>query len=416
MQSPRQADTLRARVEARRSRKQKTVNGVNAWQTFRQILANLGALLWSDPLNRPRRPEPKVSYPTVARRYPSQTSLDPHLIQSISRPVRRRRAHSGIAGVLAQVREAQRAQFFARAAPLLLGLVVLAVCVLVFLPHRQPVEAADALPTPTLTPDALANVKPPDGLTRILVLGTDHRPQDETFRTDVIMLFTIDGSNGRASVVSFPRDLVLNLPGYGDSRINTTMEYGGFKLFQQAFTENYGVTPDYYFMINFQGFVGLINSVGGIEIDAAQPLEDACDLPQQKKGACSILQGKVSMDGATALWYVRSRHTSSDFDRLRRTQEVMEGIFARFMEMKAIQRVPELYTQYRQDVETNMKATQVLSMMPIAVQVAKDTSRLQRYAISPAEAADWIDPFGARVLLPNPEAIRRIIRQASFEE
>ncbi len=122
------------------------------------------------------------------------------------------------------------------------------------------------------------------------------------------------------------------------------------------------------------------------------------------------------MDGATALAYIRSRHTSSDFDRLRREQEVLYAIFSRFMSMDALNRLPELYAQYHQNVETNMDVTRVLSLLPAAFQVAQDPSRMHRYAISPNEASDWWMANGARVLLPDYDAVRRIVQEAGAGE
>jgi polyisoprenyl-teichoic acid--peptidoglycan teichoic acid transferase len=269
------------------------------------------------------------------------------------------------------------------------------------------VAAPPAQVTPTVTPAKK---------TTILILGSDRRAKDPSYRTDVIVLVTVDPAKGEVSTVSFPRDLVAKIPGYGDDRINVVMERGGFALMQDTFENSYGARPQYYFMTNFDGFKNLINSVGGVEVEAANALTDACDLYWSKAGTCEIKPGKHMMDGNTALWYIRSRHSTNDFDRLRRAQEVLKGLFARFMTMDALARAPELYTQYSANIETNMNIGQMLSLLPVAAKVAQDPDQLHRYAISPNEAADWFMASGARVLLPDYQAVKNIVREAGAGE
>lgn len=278
-----------------------------------------------------------------------------------------------------------------------------------------------AAPLPTDAPNAtmaevklLSQVNQPQKPVTIMVLGSDKRPEDNSFRTDVFMLLTVDASKGEVSALSFPRDLIAKIPGYGEDRVNVIMQYGGFKLVQDTLEQNFGVRPDYYFMTNFDGFVGMINGIGGIDVQIGQPFEDACDLYWSRAGVCTVKPGKLSMDGAAALWYIRSRHTSSDFDRLRRAQEVMAAVFDKFMNKHAILRLPEMYQKYAGDVQTNMNVQQILSLAPTAALVIRDTRRIHRYAIPPEDATNYWTATGAEVLLPNYEAIREIVKQATF--
>lgn len=284
-----------------------------------------------------------------------------------------------------------------------------------------PRKTAEAAPLPTSTPDVtmaevklLSQVDPPKKLVRILVLGSDKRPDDNAFRTDVIMLVTVDGANNRVSALSLPRDLLVKIPGFGEDRINLVMQYGGFSLMQDTLEQNFGARPDFYLMTNFDNFVDVINSIGGIDVQIGEHFEDACDLYWSKGGVCTVEPGKMSMDGAAALWYVRSRYTSSDFDRLRRAQEVMVGIFNKFMDMHAILRLPQLYEQYSKNVETNLGVSDILSLMPTAALVVRDPKRIEHFAIPPDDTTNYWTAAGAEVLLPNYDAIREIVRQASF--
>lgn len=290
-------------------------------------------------------------------------------------------------------------------------IIVIAAAAILFSHGRGPDKAmAEALPPePTVVPQPTF---PPGEKTTILVLGSDRREGDGSYRTDVVLLLTIDPQQNTVTALSFPRDLIVKIPRYGDERINVVMQMGGFDLMQDTLDQTYGTRPKYYFMTNFAGFTGLINSIGGIEIDAAAELTDACDLYWSTAGQCTINVGKNTLDGDSALWYIRSRHSTSDFDRMRRAQEVMLGIFHRFMTMEAMWRLPELFAQYSQDVETNMPLDKILSLLPVAAKMAQDPGQIQRFAIPEYMTANWIMDSGASVLLPDYEAIKEIVKEA----
>jgi polyisoprenyl-teichoic acid--peptidoglycan teichoic acid transferase len=251
----------------------------------------------------------------------------------------------------------------------------------------------------------------PDKVVNILVLGSDWRP-NAGYRTDVILLVSINSKRGAISLISFPRDLWVNIPGWGMNRINTTQALGGFNLTAQTFQNNFGIRPDYYIMTNFNGFTSMIDSLGGIDVNAAIKLRDRCDLPASSLGYCSVGPGEVHMDGKTALWYVRSRYTSSDFDRTRRTQEVIQAIFGRLISFNALIKAPELVSNYRNNTETDLTPQDVLPLTGTLLLI-NQPGHLRRYAIGPDQVTNYVVPSsGAMVLLPNQAAIKELIHQA----
>ncbi|MCL4562467.1 MAG: LCP family protein [Chloroflexi bacterium] len=274
-----------------------------------------------------------------------------------------------------------------------------------------PVQSAQASPNPTL--NSLGERLPrPEGQVNILILGSDYRP-NSGYRTDVILLAALNPNKGTVNLVSFPRDLWVNIPGWEAQRINTAQAHGGFALTQATFEQNFGVHPDYYIMTNFNGFRGIVNTLGGIDVQASQSLSDKCDLPQAVNGYCNVSPGTVHMNGDTALWYVRSRYSTSDFDRLRRAQEVIQAIFYKMMSLNAVSRAPEIFNEFISSVETNMTLNDMLPLLPLASQLASGNG-IQRYSIGPAQVTSWVTPQGADVLLPNQAAISAIIDQALF--
>jgi polyisoprenyl-teichoic acid--peptidoglycan teichoic acid transferase len=274
-----------------------------------------------------------------------------------------------------------------------------------------PTPTPNVTATPTVTSTPTQPVMP-TGVTNIMLLGTDWRAESGG-RADVVMLISINQDTSTVSIVSFPRDLYVFIPGRGQDRINTATAYGGFPLLRDTMSANFWVTPDHYISTNMQSFVNIVNTLGGIEINATQYLTDRCDLPQAVNGNCSTTPGRHLMDGDTALWYVRSRLTSSDFDRTRRAQEVLLGLFNKLFSMNAIARAPELYRQLQNTVETDMNLEDMLKLVPVAARL-NEPDRIKRYAIGPAETWDYRTEIGARVLLPNYEAIWPIIMQAVY--
>jgi len=279
------------------------------------------------------------------------------------------------------------------------------------IPAATPTPRPTEDPTPTATQEPVATIEVPEEVVSILVLGSDWRP-GKGFRTDVILLLILDPSTGGASLVSFPRDLYVFIPGVGQQRINTAQAFGDFPLTQQTFQINFGFTPDHYVMTNFQGFMGIIDSLGGIYVEASQNLTDTCDLPQEEDGYCSVGPGTVWMNGETALWYVRSRYSTNDFDRTRRTQEVIIALFKRLMSLNALSNAPELYQQYRNSVETNIDLATAIDLATMAPGLLSNPEKIRRYAIGHAEVWPYVTEEGSQVLIPNNDAIYPILYEA----
>lgn len=284
---------------------------------------------------------------------------------------------------------------------------------------RKPTRTATGTPTITFTPTITSTL--PNWATtpqfnqevvNIVLLGSDYRPGGG-YRTDSITLLSINTKKGTLGAVTFPRDLYVNIPGRGWDRINVAMQYGGFWTLAETMSQNLGVRPEHYVLVNFNSFVALIDDMGGIPVQAASPLTDQCDLPRQNAyGYCTVEPGEVWMDGGTALWYVRSRHTSNDLDRTRRQQEVLSGIFRHLGTVEGLGKAPSLYKRYRESVETDLTLQNILSMAGVVPQLSQP-GHMRGFTLGPNEVTDYIVPeSGAWVLWPNLPAIQNIVWQA----
>lgn len=280
--------------------------------------------------------------------------------------------------------------------------------------YTSPVEVTytdPAVPTPLFQ-----NRPAADGVVNWVVLGSDYRP-DAGFRTDTMMLVSINTQKHTVSVVSFPRDLYITIPGWTTQRINTAMAHGGFSMLQDTFAYNFGVCPSGFVMTNFDGFKNIIDSLGGVDVNVEKDLSDHCDLPkgaslENGSGWCSVSAGVQHMDGDSALWYARSRYSSSDFERLNRAQEVTLAIFKKIASDPTSINLPDLFAKYKDSVQTNLTTKDVLSLLPLAAQMSADPSQIHRFAIVPPLVHGFITTDGGDVQLPDFAAIGPVLDQA----
>ena len=267
-------------------------------------------------------------------------------------------------------------------------------------------------PGPTIWPDmeipAPMGILPqPADQVNILLLGSDQRPNDGGFRTDTILLLTLTPSRGTANITSFPRDLYVYIPGWTIQRVNTAMVYGSFDTLALTMEYNFGVHPDYYVLINLWSFKDVVDSLGGLDVNVAKSLTDQRD----GYGDYTVQPGIVHMDGETALWYVRARYTTSDFDRSRRQQEVIMAGFQRLLTLDGLTRAPQLYQLYKQNVTTNMNFDTMSQFLPLATQL-RNMQGIHRYYIGPQQVYSWVNTAGAQVLVPVRESVDEVMRQA----
>ncbi len=284
-------------------------------------------------------------------------------------------------------------------------------------PEVLPTEVVTVIPTETPTPTPQITLPPegqpeqtleqPEGKRiNILLLGADKRPGSSLFRTDTIILVTLNPESNQVNMTSFPRDLYVTLPGWGSNRINTAWVYGGYKMLSNTFKHNFGIKPDYYVLINFSSFKGVVDGLGGLDVNVGLPLSD------YRAGYwVNIPAGVVHMDADTVLWYVRSRKTSNDFARNRRQQEVLQAIFEKMLSMDAVKRAPEFYEIYKDSVTTDLSLVDMLSWLPLAARLA-ESRNIKQYFVGPKQVYDWITPEGAMVLLPNQQAVMQVIRKS----
>lgn len=252
-----------------------------------------------------------------------------------------------------------------------------------------------------------------------MLLGSDTPIGEPNYRTDTIIIVSINRNEGTVSTLSLLRDLYVYVPGWMMNRLNTAAAYGGPDLLRETLLYNFGIQVDYYARVDFEGFKQIIDIIGGVDIAVDCAMEEwrliSPELDVNDPDNWELFRldvGVHHMDGDLALWYGRSRGvTSNDYDRVRRQQQILRAIWAQSRDLGMIPRAPELWTQYSNVVETDMRLSDVLQLAPIAANL--DTSRIRSYVITGNMVTSWTHPVtGASVLIPNPGVMEQVITQA----
>ncbi len=262
-----------------------------------------------------------------------------------------------------------------------------------------------------------------DGVTHIILLGTDFRPPAEGWRTDTMILVSVDPDEKLVSMVSIPRDLYVAIPGFGKTRLNLADNIGeaedypggGPDLLKDTLEKNLGLTFDRFVRIDFQAFADVVNILGGIDVDVRCPTE--LWVPNMKDPGEYLLYrtipaGMLHMDGDLALIYCRCRAHTPVFDRDRRQREVLLAIRNRVLELGVpglLPRLFELLESMDLHMQTDLEAGEIVALAQLLTQIP--LHNFSQSMIDLSLAPEWTTSEGAWVMLPD----RQLIKQSMAE-
>ena len=251
-------------------------------------------------------------------------------------------------------------------------------------------------------PRELARKGPPgSGPVDVLVLGVDRRPggaaEGGGVRADTIMLVRFFPGSGDINLLSVPRDLFVEVrPGERD-RINAAYAYGGARLAVAAVERYTGVEVDHHAVVDFRGFVEVVDALGGVTVRVDEELP-----PGWRIG-----RGLQHLDGRRALLYARYRSTpGGDLDRIRRQQELLAALRSRALRWESLARLPEVVSVARRHVRTDLSAADALALARTLLRHGRDATMTSRRLAGIPETL----PDGRQVLLPDEEENRRVLR------
>lgn len=262
------------------------------------------------------------------------------------------------------------------------------------------------------------------GTINLLLVGVDSN-SGRAFRTDALILAIFRPAVDSISLITIPRDLYVYIPAKGMNRINTAYLYGelegyrggGSSSLKDTILYNLGLRIDHLVLMDFDGFRQIVNMLGGIDLPVICAYTDwhlidpeQSDQLESNWDLITIGPGPVHMDGDLALWYARSRLRSSDFDRGRRQQEILRALFERGLRWDIMTNVPEIYNRVSASVTTDITLEDVVRLAPLVRGL--NTAHIRSYYINNQVVTNYSTSSGAKVLLPEPEKIRKLIQTA----
>lgn len=195
------------------------------------------------------------------------------------------------------------------------------------------------------------------GATNILLLGSDAREGEKASRADTIMIAHYNEDKGTYKLTSIMRDIYVSIPGEGKHKINSAFMRGGPELMRKTIKENFDIDLQYYAIVDFQGFVQLIDEAfpKGVEINVEKRMEANVDVPLEP--------GLQKLNGDQMLSFVRFRHDAiGDFGRVQRQQQALQAIGDQLSGIQTIPKLPKLVGVVKPYINTNMNTGDILFM------------------------------------------------------
>jgi LCP family protein required for cell wall assembly len=251
------------------------------------------------------------------------------------------------------------------------------------------------------------------GTINILVLGTDAAADRRYARTDTLIVASINPDLPSVSLLSFPRDLQVRLPDGGADRINTVFQRGylsdypggGPGYMALTLRKNFGIEINHFVRIDFAGLIKAVDILGGIEVLVECELHDTFPDPDAPGGKSDldVYPGKVTLNGKQALWYARSRWSTTDFDRARRQQKVLRALWRKARDGNWLQNALGLYGEFRDNVETDLGPADILPLVEIAGRLSNNNIKSRVITWPVVRSQQRAD--GASVLVPTDQII-----------
>lgn len=268
------------------------------------------------------------------------------------------------------------------------------------------------------------------GRVNVLLLGLDRRPDEgrAPARTDTILILTVDPYEGTAGMLSIPRDLFVPIPisetRVDRDRINTAYVWGellkypggGPALIRETIEYNFGIPIHYHVIVDFVGFERIINALGCVEVELAEPLYDP-EFPTADYGVMtvSIPRGKQCLDGRQALWYARSRYQGGDFARMQRQQQLLLALREKVLRLNVIPKLPQLSRELAGAVETDMPLEAALNLARVVANLGVEQIQTRALTTQNGVLTPAVTNGGASVLLMDREKVRGIVQELFYD-
>ncbi len=258
------------------------------------------------------------------------------------------------------------------------------------------------------------NGRPLDQTTNILLLGSDRRDDTPNWRTDVMMIIALDRENGRAGVISIPRDVfIAEIPGHQPNKVNV-VDYlgemdepdGGPALLASIIERDMGIPIHHYLRFSFDSFREVVDALDGVPVDIDCSFSGFIE----DEGGWLVLEpGTHRLTGNQAMIYVRDRQlTGGDLSRARRQQRFVWAVRNQVLDENLLTRIPGLYTALAGSVDTDIGLVTTLQLARLAL--ALDPEDLYGMVLAPPDLLEEGWALGMSVFLPDWAAIAESVQ------
>ncbi|MFC4601438.1 LCP family protein [Cohnella hongkongensis] len=284
----------------------------------------------------------------------------------------------------------------------------------IYQPPADPPPSA-SLPLDGSEPTPIASIEPPDRFgderINILLLGGDSRGTSSKAkpRSDTIIVVSIDPVSMSAHLFSLLRDTYVEIPRYGPNRLNAAITLGGPQLAMETVRNLIDQPIHHYVYTDFEGFISLIDELGGIELDIEKRMRhiDKRDDPRYN---IDLEKGLQKLDGLTALQYVRFRGDAmSDFSRSERQRNFLSAVAAKLKSTTTLFKLPQLLNGIAPYIETSIPPGELFELARLGLKL--DTGRLTGIQIPQTNAFRNERIRGMDVLVPDLDKVRQHVEE-----
>lgn len=267
----------------------------------------------------------------------------------------------------------------------------------------------------------------------VMLFGEDNHGEDEHGRSDTMIMLSIDNRHKKLKLTSFQRDIYVYIPDYGYNKINASYTYGGAKLSIQTIEANFGIKIDRYAVVDFDSFIEIIDTLGGIDMELTQDEIDYINYQMYKNNQASTpttitdAPGTVHLTGQQALWYARNRGLSigedgneigidgDDWDRTSRQRKLLETVFES-MKGADLAQIVSIVSSIGPLVTTNLKKDEITALVTRSLTYLQYD--VEQYYI-PEEGLWYYDDntsAGSVIRIADMEAQRYAFAEFIYEE
>lgn len=225
-----------------------------------------------------------------------------------------------------------------------------------------------------------------DGIVNVLLVGQDRREGEPRQRSDSMILCTFNTNKGTFSMTSFLRDTYVYIPGYGNNKMNAAYVWGGFSLLNETLMVNFGVHVDANIEVDFNGFIGIIDLLGGVDIELtakeAAYMNKHKGFEYNKDETWNLVEGVNHLNADQALAYARIRKLDSDFIRTQRQRTVLMALLNEY-KSKDLATMIGLMDDILPLIKTNMSQQEIMgyvvNLFPMLINADLSTQHIPAY-------------------------------------